>query len=38
MLQLYGPAAEKPEVVKSCFFYLKKAMPILRKMPKTALF
>jgi hypothetical protein len=37
MLQLCGPAAKKPEVVKS-YFYLKKAMPMLRKMPKTAPF
>jgi hypothetical protein len=35
MLRLCGPAAKKPEVVKS-YFYLKKAMAVLRKMQKTA--
>jgi hypothetical protein len=38
MLQLCGHAAEKPEVVKLLKFYLKKALPMLRKMLKTVLF
>jgi hypothetical protein len=35
MLQFCGPAAEKQKVLKS-WFYLKKALPMLRKMPQTA--
>jgi hypothetical protein len=38
MLRLCGPAAEKPKVVKSWFFTSKKALPMMRKMPKTAPF
>jgi hypothetical protein len=39
MLRLCGPAAEKPKVVKSCFFTSKKkTLPMLHKMPKMAPF
>ncbi len=38
MLQLCGPAAEKLKVVKKLVFYFKKALPMLRKMAKTAPF